>query len=252
MTDEKKPWDESDEKSSADTPAEEASDESWMLGKGVDTDMGGEYRPSAGANVRFWMKKGSERTVVFITDGDACPVVYEHQINLGGSWKNWLSCLEPLGVPCPICKWANGHDGQFSRYKGQFFTVIDTTEFKDSKGVVRKNERRLLVAKKEPSEIIKRKFLTRLDAGDRLTGAMFKIFRPDTDKSPNVGSDYEFVKMVDLADYPESAEFNYSELLKPDVDRSKSVYNRLADERDALGGSPSGGVEEGTDHKVRY
>src|SRR5690606_12262234 len=106
-------------------------------------------------NIRFWMPKESEKIVVFITDGDKAPVVYEHNFQLGGSWKNWLSCLEPLGIPCPLCQWANANNGQFARYKGAFFTIIDTSKFKDRSGKERVNERRLLVAKKDTAEIIK-------------------------------------------------------------------------------------------------
>jgi len=237
-----------------------ADDESWMLGSGFDTDMEGDVNPNQGNNLRLWIPKGAEKIVIFATDGHEAPVLWEHSGQIGGSWRNWCTCLEPLGVECPGCKFSNIHKGKFRRYKARYFTVIDLSEFTDSKGAVRKNERRLLVAKKDTSEIIKRKYLSRKDAGETLSGAMFKIFRPPTDKSASVGEDYEFIKMVNLSDYgfandpnkefiKPNGQLDLGKLVKPDPAKMKIMYDRLMAES---GGDVAAGRPEGTGSKISY
>ena len=238
MTDEKKPW----ETSTGETPA-------WMGGRGLDSDMTREASGKKSSTLRFWMKKGEERNVVFVTDSNTSPLVHEHQVRLGGSWQNHFTCLEPLGIPCPLCKWANENDGQYRRYKAQFFTIIDLTEFTDRSGKVRKNERRLLVAKKDTTEILKRKYLARLEADQSLKGAKFKIYRTNSDKSAAVGTDYEFIGMTRLEEYPEHGEFDFAEVLKPNPEAVEAAVRRLASEAGVEAGV---GAEEGTDTKVSY
>jgi hypothetical protein len=230
-----------------------------MTGVGFDADMTGDANPNEGNNLRFWMPKNVEKTIIFVTDGHEAPVIWEHSGQIGGSWRNWASCLEPLGVPCGLCLYSNANRGAWRRYKGRFFTVIDCSEFKDKQGRDRKNERRLLVAKKDTSEILKRKYLSRRDAGQTLSGAMFKVFRPDSEKSAGVGEDFEFVKMVDLKAYGFAADPNKAfikpnghldlgKLVKPDPAKVKAMLGRLAGDRYVeTAGSP-----EGTDASVSY
>jgi len=253
MASEKPPWETADATKSEDVEkVEKESPPDWMLGAGLDTDMSSEGGKSgAGSSIRFWMPKGAEKNVVWLTDGDKSPVLFEHQFQMGGRWTNWVTCLEPLGVPCPFCKWALANDGQFRRYKGVFFTIIDTSEFTDKSGKLRKNERRLLVAKKDTAEIIKRRYLSRLEAGEKLRGAKFRIFRANSDKSASVGTDFEFTNMVDLAGYLETAEFDYADLLKPDPEKADALMSRLKSERLAISSSPSDGPE-GTGTTVSY
>jgi hypothetical protein len=248
MSEEKPPWEGDAESKPAESSGETPS---WMLGTGVDTDMTGDARPGGGSNIRYWMKAGTERKIIFLTDGDGCPVLYEHQVQLGGSWRNWITCLEPLGQPCPICHWANTHDNQFARYKGQYYTIIDTTEFTDRAGKVRSNEKRLLVAKKDTGEILKRKYLGRLEAKQSLRGAKFKVYRTEKEKSPNVGEDFEFLEMVDLSTIEDSSDFDYAEILKPDAETARSAYARIKSEREP-GKDTFEGTPEGTGAKVEY
>ena len=131
---------------------------SWYVGSGLDTDMKGDFR-GGGASNRFWMPKGTSRKIIFLTDGDKAPVLWEHRVKLGGSFKNWFTCVRPLGIPCPLCAWAQGHNGAGARYKGAFFTVIDTNEFVDKAGKKRSNEKRLFVAKENVAEKLKRHYI---------------------------------------------------------------------------------------------
>ena len=238
------------------------SGDAWMVGAGFDVDMSGDKNPNEGASLRFWIPKGEERTIIFVTDAATAPVIWEHSGQVNGNYRNFASCLQPLGVPCDLCKHANV-TGTWRRYKGRFFTVIDMQPFKDRAGRERKNERRLLVAKKETSEILRRKYQARIDAGDRFSGAMYKVFRPNTDKSCAVGEDYEFVRMVNLADYGWSddgnkdfiradGEIDYARILKPDPEKVKIFVDRLASESGRSSESGSSGMEGPGSHSVAY
>jgi hypothetical protein len=109
-----------------------------------------------------------------------------------------------------------------------FFTVIDTTEFTDSKGNKRVNEKRLICAKKDTAEKIKRKYIARIEEKQGLRGAMFKIYRGSGDKSASTGDDFDFMKMVDLAMLPDAVEFDYSEILKPSPEKMDRLMDYLS------------------------
>ena len=198
------------------------------------------------------MPKGQEKVVIFLTEGNKSPILWEHQFKLGGKWTNWCTCCKPLGVQCALCKWADTHNGSFNRYKGAFFTIIDTTEFEAKDGTKKKNLKKLLVAKKDTVDILKRKWQTRVEAGEGMRGAMFKIYRPNSDKSCSVGEDFEFVKMVDMAAISDSAEFNYAEMLKPDPEKAQTLFEALHSEH-GTGGKPApAAAPEGTEGAVKY
>jgi hypothetical protein len=193
----------------------------WLLGTGIDADMTGEGSGKSAATSnsnRFWMPKGSDRTIIFLSDGqgDYGPATsFEHQVQLHGNWRNWFTCLESTGKACPLCEWNKEHN-QFKRYKAMFFSIIDTTEFVDKRGNKRKNLKKILCAKRGVAEIIKRKYLARFEEGEGIRGAMFKVYRTNDDKSSSVGEDYEFVKMVDLSGLEDSEPHDWAEVLRPE------------------------------------
>ena len=230
--------------------ADEVEKPSWMLGAGVDVDMTGDPTAGAGAFIRFWLPKGSDRTVVFLTEGNKSVCLWEHNYRMGGNWRNWLSCCGPTGAKCPMCAWADANDGQFRRYKAQFFTIVDCHEFTDSAGKVRKNEKRLLCAKKDTTEVLKRKYLTRVENDQGLRGAMFKVYRTSSDKSAGCGEDFEFQKMVDLSSLPDSAELDYVSLLRPQPEKMLSVMDRI--KRESGSGGPSAGGTDGSDARIPF
>jgi hypothetical protein len=136
---------------------------------------------------RFWMPPGSEKVLIFLDDEPF--VFWEHNLKLNGSWRNWFTCLAPMGMECPLCK------------------LADTTW-----------------------EKVKRRALQRVAAGDTLRGAMISIFRSSKPKSPAVGEEFEFVKMVDLKAYPDTAAVNYLEELKPNPAQVKAAAAQLGGE----------------------
>jgi hypothetical protein len=156
-----------------------------------------------------------------------------------------------MGMKCPLCQWADSHDGQGRRYKGLFFTIIDTTEFVDKAGKKRSNLKKLLVAKKDTAEILARKYLARVEAGESFMGAMYKVHRGSGDKTAAVGNDFEFVKMVDLSALPDSEQFDYREILKPNPDLVKATVERLKVEVGEGGGGPNS-PSEGAGASVAY
>ncbi len=214
----------------------------WIQGTGVGQDMKDPLRPASGSGSRFWMPKGSSKTIIFLTEGNGLegpPTVYEHNPPIAQGpkrWQNWISCLEPLEIRCQLCDWADTHDGQGRRYKGLFFTVIDTSEFTDKSGVKRSNLKKLFVAKKDTAEVIARKYLTRVEAGESLRGAMYKVHRGSGDKSPAVGDDFEFIKMVDLSALPDSDQFDYRKILEPTAEKVNQAIERLKREVGEFGG----------------
>lgn len=218
----------------------------WLLGTGMDADMsgdGGATKPKELANNnRFWMPKGSARTIIFLSSGPDAVTIHEHQLNLHGNWRNWYSCLEPTGKPCPICQF-HKENNQFKRYKAMFFSVIDTTEFVDKRGNNRKDLKKILCAKRGVAEIIKRKYLARYENDEDLRGAMFKVYRTNDDKSSSVGEDYEFIKMVDLSGYEDTSVHDWAEVLKPDPDGVANAMSQLRRERGLDTDSGSADIE---------
>jgi hypothetical protein len=204
----------------------------WIVGAGLDTDFGGDRKSVSQGRSRFWMPKGDTRRVIFLTEGDEAPVLWEHQYKANGNWQNWITCLKPLGIECPFCDWSEASDNnEFRRYKAAFFTIIDTSEYTDRSGTVHKNTKRLMCCKSGTAEKIKRKWMRLQEDGKPLRGAMFEIYRTNGDKSPSVGEDFEYIKHVDLDVLEDSVEFDYAEMLKPDVDAAAAAIAALKEER---------------------
>ena len=243
------PWESSN---TADTP-------NWIQGTGVDQPMEDSSNYSGPKVFRFWMPSGSSKGVIFLTAGtgaDGPPGVFEHNIPLGsgkGRWQNWFSCLEPLGMPCPLCQYSEMREGVGRRYKGMFFTVIDCSQYTDRQGRKQKNTKKLLCAKRDTVEMLGRKASSREDAGESLRGAMYKIHRNAGDNSRSVGDDFEFLKMVDLSTLEDSEQFDYVELLKPDPDKVTQAFERWKRESEQFGNAGDfNSSSEGTSAQIKY
>jgi hypothetical protein len=220
----------------------------WMTGTGLDSDLKGDPRIGGGATLRFWMPQGTEKKIIFLTDADQCPVLWEHQFQVHGDWKNWATCLKTLGKECPICRHAEVNKGQFARYKGVFFTVIDTSKFTGRDGVEKSNLRKLLVAKQQTAEKLKKR-AEKIEAKHSLglRGALFEVTRTSADKSCNVGDDFDYEDHVDLDSFPESDELNYEEILAPDPDKAQKYIEMLSDSSSVVSSR-----SEGTSDTVKF
>lgn len=206
----------------------------WMVGSGLDTDMKGDYDPSRSIQ-RIWLKPGTSKKIIFLTDAGSAPVIWEHQVLVGGGWRNWFTCLQSLGQECDLCNWAEDNSGQFRRYKAAFFSVIDTDEYTDKQGKKHKNEKRLFVAKNKTVDLIKRRASKLKSDGKSLKYAIVEAYRTNEDKSPSVGDQFEFDSMTDPSALEDVTEFNYAEILNPDPVKVRNVFRRLLRERDKTG-----------------
>ena len=230
----------------------------FIQGTGVDQNMDDPNALSGGqGGQRLWIPKGGTKNLIFLTEGNGPlpygpPLIFEHNFPLGVGKKrfqNWLPCIEPLGVTCGLCEWANTHDGSGRRYKGMYFTVLDLSQWTDKQGNVHKMSKKLMVAKKDTKEKLERRYLTRLEAGSCLRGALFRATRGSSDKSPSVGDDFEFVQMVDLRQIPEEFRepIDYIEFLG--LNKTEELKKRVADavqrmrvETGEFGGSKNSGT----------
>lgn len=134
---------------------------------------------------RYYLPTGAAGDITFL-DGDVkdgildIPFCHEHQLNMGGHWRNWFVCTQDE-EPCPICE-----GGANSAYVG-YLTVIDHSEYKDKNGVTHKDEIRLFAAKKDTIKLLQTYAVKR----GGLRGCRFDVSRVG-DKAPAVGSAFDF------------------------------------------------------------
>lgn len=236
------------EETKEETSEQEKDSSNWMMGGGLtDGDMEGDYTPTF--TRRFWMPQGSEKYVVFLTEGNVAPIVFEHQVQLGGDWKNWFSCLEPLGLKCGLCEYAEDNNGRFKRYKAMMMTIIDTSEYKDRTGKIWKDQKCLMACKKDTQEILKLKYLDRLEEDEGMRGAMFRVIRTNSDKSCNVGEDFTFKKMVDGEQFDDIEPFDIAEVCAPNEEAVAKTVSRLTREKGGAKAASGFGAGGG---KVKY
>jgi hypothetical protein len=159
---------------------------------------------------RFWMPAGvPPKEVVFV---DAKPAtLYEHNPNLNGDWKNWLTCQLNCFDEVVCCEILASRD--YGRYFVGYYTVVDCSEWIDKKGTKYQYELKFFPAKQKTLKKFEIKHKDRLaeqeKEGQPLTGVagcLYKASRADA-KSPTCGDEFEFKRMVnmeklfDLANY---------------------------------------------------
>lgn len=192
--------------------------------------------PTSPASNRYWMPKDSEKSVVFLTDE---PFLFlEHNWKQGTSFRNWGSCLKPLGESCGYC------EQDMTRYTAAAFTVVDCSPWTDKDGNEHKFTKRLFIAKSGVWEKIERERRLLAEDDNKLRGAAFRIFRGKDPKSPGTGEDFKFRKMVDLDawDFKDTDEYDYAELFCPDAERMRSVVAELT-----VGAAPAAPTIEADD-----
>lgn len=203
-----------------------------------DTGYGGKVQESnRGDKVfRFWMRDGDEGEITFVDDDSRphlfevpelddkdepvldkegepvlrevkldLPLVYsEHQLHLDGHWRNWFTCLKPLGMACPICA------GGDNPAQCAAFTIIDHREWTDKQGNKHKDELKLYIVKtSSPTYKLVQKLSTRKKG---LRGVRVEVSRVGA-QSANVGNSFDFLDKVELPDT--MVPINYLVELKP-------------------------------------
>lgn len=199
---------------------------SYLLGMGDKVDMTPEKRHNKGM-FRFWLSntdpKSNSANIIFLSDGNDVPVIWEHQVCLykkgKKDWNNYFTCLEPVIGSCPLCDYALEYN-TFHRSKVQLFTILNLRGYFSKKlNKQMPYSRQILTAKKPTSEILMRRYAARLDNKERLRGAQFNVTRSSDPKSPNVGTDFEFLKMADLSKFPpDDVKVMDNSTLEPDRD----------------------------------
>lgn len=164
---------------------------------------------SASTVMRFWLKNGETKEIVFLDD--ARFGVYEHTVQLNGKWETF-TCA---GASCVLCGY--GKDRSYAEY----YSILDLTPYTSKTGQKKEFSRKALALKKEASKLIANR---RESCGGNLTGKKFKVTRIG-DKSPASGNDFEFMKDVDLSRVPaEMKAYDFMEALRPmPTDRLEAV-----------------------------
>jgi hypothetical protein len=180
----------------------------------VDSDAQERSRRQSNQVRRYWLPPGAENLITFVDgfkhpSGYPLPFVYlEHQLYLGGHWRNWFTCPSRMvdedgdKVICPIC------EGGDSPYLAGAYTVIDHNEWTDKSGVNHKDELRLYIVKGKVLRALKKKAAKKKG----LRGWLVEVSRGDQ-YSPNTGDSFDFEKRTTMSD--DIQPFDYREVLKP-------------------------------------
>jgi len=140
---------------------------------------------------RYWMPEGEEQKITFL-DGELneagvldVPRYWEHNLLLGGSWKNWFPCTKDE-EPCPLCDLKQPS-------LVYVFTIIDHRQWKEKKGDHKEHEheRKLYVCKGDTYKRLSKMAHKR----GGLTGCTFDVSRIG-DRAENVGSDFDFCEKL--------------------------------------------------------
>mgnify|MGYP000866051117 CR=1 FL=1 len=156
---------------------------------------------------RFWLPAEGSTKIVFLDDNP--PIIEEHQLKIGGDWRNWVTCLRLIGEACPACDILNDNP-----YTVGFYTIIDTAVWTDKKGTERRNEKKLFPAKFKVLQMLKRLSSKR----GSLVGCVFDVYRSSKDAF-NTGDVFDYegkltdeqIKQLNKDAVP----FDYAEILKP-------------------------------------
>lgn len=139
---------------------------------------------------RFYMKPGSEATILFVdgdnVDSEPIGSYREHGfVTKDGKWPNFCTCPGPKD--CTVfCKVG------IRPYDAWPFTIIQLSPaWKDRDGKEHTNERKLLVAKKEAMQRI----LRHLSHRKGLVGTVWNIFRSG-ERAYTIGDDWQFDRKI--------------------------------------------------------
>jgi hypothetical protein len=139
---------------------------------------------------RFYMKPGADATIIFL-DGDNSedePIgnYKEHQFeSTSGRWPNFQSCTGAAGG-CVFCK------AGVRAYDAWPFSIIQIKPtWTDRDGNEHKNQRKLLIAKKESMQ----RLLRQIEKREGLAGSVWNIYRSNQ-RAYTIGDDWEFVEKI--------------------------------------------------------
>jgi len=169
--------------------------------------------------------------------------LYEHQLKIGGNWRNWFTCLKDIDT-CPICE-----SGEHPSYV-VVATVINHRKWTDKEGKVHQNEKQLAVFKGKARERILKQ-IERRD-GD-LKFCVYEFSRGSSGTEASTGEDFEFLnkrltkkQLMSLA--PAGADetwiepFDYAEILAP---KTPKELRAIVGGEEPVGGDDDDGEDDG-------
>lgn len=170
---------------------------------------------------RFYMKPGEDATIIFL-DGDNTedePIgnYKEHQFeSTSGRWPNFQSCTGAAGG-CVFCK------AGVRAYDAWPLTIIQVKPtWTDRDGNEHKNQRKLLIAKKESMQ----RFLRQIEKREGLAGSVWNIYRSNQ-RAYTIGDDWEFVeKLGEDGDTPKQRRRAVAKKLELDIDACEKIDYR--------------------------
>jgi hypothetical protein len=190
---------------------------------------------------RLWLANDTSTKLSFLDNPQF--FLYEHQLKLGGNWRNWFTCRKDIDS-CPVCE--SGDNPSYVVVA----TVINHREWKDKDGKDHKNEKQLAVFKGKARERI----LKRVEQCDGdLKGCVFEFSRGSSNTEASTGEDFVFLnkrltdaQLLSLA--PKGSDkswvepFDYAELLEP---RTIEELRRIVGGETPVGSEDGDGGEGG-------
>jgi hypothetical protein len=178
-----------------------------------------------GQTLRFWLKPGTSRQVVFIDGADDGARLKEHNLTINGTFGNAFTCLmgiDPRG--CPLCAMAlrrKGHRDAGNVYGVAYYTVADLTPYTNKEGKVFPLTLMLLACKKEM--LSKFSTMRKEMFGGSLLGRRFLAMRsapipgqPENEtKTPRIGDNWQHMDQVPLVQF--AAEAGKPPLVVPNI-----------------------------------
>lgn len=190
---------------------------------------------------RFWLPPEGNTKIIFLDDDP--PIIEEHQLKIGGDWRNWLTCLRLIGEACPICDVLEDNP-----YTVGFYTVIDTAVWTDKKGNEHRNEKKLFPAKFKALQMLRRLSEKR----GSLVGCCFDVYRSSKDAF-NTGDVFDFEGKLDMEQIKKLNEeiepFDYAEVLAPKT--PAEIKKLLQKNAEKMGGADFSEYEK-EDYEVKF
>jgi len=153
---------------------------------------------------RFWLKAGSSKEIIFISDDPFC--IHEHQWrDSNGDWHHATCTAKIDDAGCGAC----GQTGvSRSDYVGHY-TIVDVTGYKNKDDVEFKNRLMLFPAKTK----VLNKFKLKKQARGSLLGQLWTITRADSN-APNTGDDLDHVREIKADRLLEAVSYKGKSLLE--------------------------------------
>lgn len=181
---------------------------------------------------------------VCITDGNPF-FLTEHNFKLGGSWRNWATCIQNVSDQgCPLCQArARNSNLPISSYDASVLTVVNMTGYTNREtGEPVKNYRELLVIKGDTIQ----KFKNWDERKNGLRGCVYVVTRTGS-KKESIGDDWDYTEKLSDAEMEKqfgenAAPLDYSDLLPiKSFDELSSIVSQITGEVSVTtgGGAPT-------------